>query len=333
MGVHLYPQNLPPTGVNRWRFRMKKKKEKAAGGNHAANQYQGNQYTNYYSLQQDTVLEFGRALNKAGLSTKDKIIADGNVHRFHVDGDKQGSKNGWYVLFCDGVPAGSFGSWKTGDKFTWCEKSDYKLTTDQYKKNKLCMVEVQKIREMEEKVKHNVAKEKAQFIWKSSLSAPDDYPYLVKKGVGNYGIRFYKGSLVVPMRDSAGNIHSLQFIDGEGNKRFLSGGRKKGCYFSVGNLTEVICIAEGYATAVSIYESTGFSVAVAFDAGNLEPVALALRNKFPDLKIILCADNDTDTEGNPGLTKARQAALAIDALLAVPPCTGDFNDLCTGGTA
>ena len=70
---------------------------------------------------------------------------------------------------------------------------------------------------------------------------------------------------------------------------------------------------------------------VAFDAGNLMPVALAFRKKYPDMDIIICADNDTETEGNPGLTKAKEAAKAINARLAVPPISGDFNDYYTGG--
>ncbi len=143
-------------------------------------------------------------------------------------------------------------------------------------------------------------------------------------------VRLHKNTLVIPMRDNAGDLHSLQFIDGEGNKRFLSGGRKHSCYFLIGSPTESICIAEGYATAASIHESTGLPVAVAFDAGNLEPVARVLRAKFPEIKIILCADNDTETPGNPGLTKARKAAAVCGGLLAIPPCHGDFNDLYRG---
>ena len=71
-------------------------------------------------------------------------------------------------------------------------------------------------------------------------------------------------------------------------------------------------------------------VAVAFDAGNLLPVAQSLRAKFPHIEITLCADNDLNTPGNPGLTKAREAAAAVGALLAVPPYAGDFNDMYTG---
>jgi putative DNA primase/helicase len=62
---------------------------------------------------------------------------------------------------------------------------------------------------------------------------------------------------------------------------------------------------------------------VAFNAGNLKPVALALRKKFPEAKIILCADNDRFTPGNPGVSKAREAALEVNGRLYVPR----FEDL------
>ena len=71
---------------------------------------------------------------------------------------------------------------------------------------------------------------------------------------------------------------------------------------------------------------------MACDAGNLKPVAEALHALYPNARIIIAADDDRATEGNPGLTKATQAAKAVKADLAVPhfeegePGT-DFNDL------
>ena len=79
-----------------------------------------------------------------------------------------------------------------------------------------------------------------------------------------------------------------------------------------------LCICEGLATGATIYQATGHATAVAFDAGNLEPVAKALRAKFPGLVLVVCADNDTETPGNPGLTAATKAARAVGAALAVP---------------
>ncbi len=269
--------------------------------------------------------DYRAAMSAAGLPTKGPIIADGKLHRCHIEGDKPGTMNGWYVLYGDGIPGGAFGCWKRGISETWCAKPDKELTRAQREQNRRRMIEAYKVREVEETERRRAARNKALLIWKSSPPAPDSHLYLMKKGVKNHGLRLHKGLLVIPMCDSGGNLHSLQFIDGAGNKRFLSGGRKKGCYFLIGSPVESFCLAEGYATAASIYESTGLPVAVAFDAGNLMVVAQALRAKFPAIKIILCADNDP-----VGLRKAREAAAACGALLAVPPIAGDFNDLYTG---
>jgi putative DNA primase/helicase len=75
-------------------------------------------------------------------------------------------------------------------------------------------------------------------------------------------------------------LHSLQFIGPEGDKRFLSGGRVSGCYLLIGKPDVTLCIAEGYATGASIHEAAGCAVAVAFNAGNLLPVARTLRRNF-----------------------------------------------------
>jgi len=45
---------------------------------------------------------------------------------------------------------------------------------------------------------------------------------------------------------------------------------------------------------------------------NLKAVAEALRAKYPDIEIIISADDDYVTEGNPGITKATEAARAVN---------------------
>ena len=49
------------------------------------------------------------------------IQADGQIHRYAVEGDRAGSKNGAYCLHLDGRPAGYVMSWKTGkeEKEIW----------------------------------------------------------------------------------------------------------------------------------------------------------------------------------------------------------------------
>ena len=131
-----------------------------------------------------------------------------------------------------------------------------------------------------------------------------------------------------------GKITSLQFINCDGEKRFLSGGEKGGYLIGKIEAGKPIYIAEGFATGASIHEATGHAVVVAFDAGNLRKIADALRAKYPDAVIVLCADDDYQTEGNPGLTKATEAARSVGALLAIPDFGAnrpdkatDFNDM------
>ncbi len=161
---------------------------------------------------------------------------------------------------------------------------------------------------------------KIGYILQTSVSAPATHPYLVRKGVQSHGLRLYKGNLVIPLSSETGSVQSLQFIEADGNKRFLSGGQKKGGYFMIGTPQGIVCIAEGYATAASIFESTGYATVVAFDAGNLETVGKAIRRKYPEAKIIICADDDNNSKGNPGMTKAREAAQLIGAFIAKPEC-------------
>ena len=63
---------------------------------------------------------------------------------------------------------------------------------------------------------------------------------------------------------------------------------------------------------------------VAFDAGNLLPVAKNIRELSPDSEIIICGDNDLSGVGQ---RKAKEAALAIGGKVLIPQIPGaDWND-------
>ena len=245
-------------------------------------------------------------------------VADGRLHRYRVEGDKAGSKNGWYVLHLDDKPFGAFGSWKSGRSETWTATSFQAMTETERQTFSTRMAEAKRARDAEQVAVHAAAAQRAQRLWATAKPATNDNPYLSRKGVCAYGIRALRDNLVIPLRNAEGALCSLQFITPEGDKRFLTGGRKRGCYCAIGTPVGVLCICEGYATAASIYEATGHAVAIAFDAGNLGPVALVLRGKFPLLQLTLCADNDSGTPGNPGLRYADAAARAVRGFLAVP---------------
>lgn len=281
----------------------------------------------------DAISQFRDAMRTAGLEPPD-VIEAGKLHRFPAVGKRNGSTAGWCKLFDDGL-GGCFGDWSSGLSENWQAKRDRPFSTMEREAFKHHVVEAQAQAEAERKARHAEAAAKAAVIWNAASPAPGDHPYLVRKGIQAHGARLHNGALLIPMREG-GELHSLQFIGADGNKRFLTGGRVAGCYFSIGNPQGAValCIAEGFATGATIHQVTGHPVAVAFNAGNLKAVAQAMRERFPALLLIVCADDDAGTHGNPGLSKAREAAQSVGGLLAMPhfglerPLDAtDFNDM------
>ncbi|MCC6195164.1 MAG: DUF927 domain-containing protein [Burkholderiales bacterium] len=277
--------------------------------------------------------QFRDAIAAFGITPPDEVIADGTLRRFATNG-KRSDDSGWYTLHADGIPAGAFGCWRSGLSQTWQMDIGRQLSAIEGIANAERMVAMRKQRDDDSKARRAGARTRAVELWKAATPAGADHPYLARKGIMAYGIRVHGGTLVVPMRDADGKLHSLQFIDAKGDKLFLAGGKVAGCYYAIGTPAATVCIAEGFATAASIHEATGYAVAAAFNAGNLEAVARAVRRKLPGASIILCADDDYRTEGNPGITKATAAARAVGGLLAVPDFGADrpegatdFNDL------
>jgi putative DNA primase/helicase len=265
----------------------------------------------------DTISQFRDAIRSAGLMPPDIIEADGALHRFSSNG-KRGDDAGWYLLHGDGVPAGSFGDWRTDQTRTWRADIGRTLSPADQAAHRAKVEAMRREREAEEAKRKAEARERANRIW-AEAGPCVDHAYLTRKRIKANGARLYKDALLIPMRAN-GEVHSLQFIDADGKKRFLSGGRVKGCYFSIGPTkgAAALCIAEGFATAATIHEATGYPVAVAFNAGNLGPVAKAMRKRFPAVPLIVCADDDRFTPGNPGMAKATEAARSVGGLLAIP---------------
>lgn len=205
-------------------------------------------------------------------------------------------------------------------------------------------LERQRQEQADTEARHAAAAADAVAQWEAASGAGAS-PYLVRKGVQAHGVRFAPGGwLLVPVRDAAGTLWNLQRIapekpaNGAPEKLFGKGGRKSGLFHLVGDMgtaPALLLVAEGYATAATLHEATGYPVAVAFDAGNLQHVARALRQAHPAALLVVCGDDDRDTEAqtgtNPGRMKASAAAQAVRGLVVLPeglPDGGsDFNDL------
>ncbi|MGO8916567.1 MAG: toprim domain-containing protein [Stellaceae bacterium] len=314
-------------------------------------------------------------MDAAGLSFKGKLRADDGMVRFHVDGDSKGSLNGWYFLHTtDGWPNGEAGSWRLNGpepivKWVASGTDGNGPSGAERKAMKERQEAAQRQREAEEAERQAKAAARAVAMWEAAKPADDTHPYLVRKGVKAFGLRVgtwikewvdehgevhtktVPNALLVPIHENAKSIVSLQAIfDGKAlgrDKDFLSGGRKRGCYFVIGApapnaatgiLTVIIC--EGYSTGASIHMATGALVVVAFDANNMAHVAKLFRKRLPEARIVMAGDNDAWTDRpvkNPGATAARQAAKEINGIVAIPQFKSveskptDFNDLHMAG--
>jgi putative DNA primase/helicase len=184
--------------------------------------------------------------------------------------------------------------------------------------------------------RHAEAATTARRLWSSASSAPDSHEYLQRKKITAHGVRVLRSELVIPA-SSKGSISTLQFIDLDGTKRFLKGGKKSGSYFALGHVSSgnLIFLVEGFATGASVYEATGYPTIVAFDSNNLLPVAKELRSQYPDKKIIVCADDDHSNRVNVGIVAAQKVVAEISDSSTITPNFGtersdnetDFNDL------
>lgn len=302
---------------------------------------------------------FQGAIAAAGLTPPDTIIADGKIQRFSTNG-KRGDDAGWYILHLDNTPAGSFGNWREGRTETWCSIERTAQTPEQQKQYATLLKSMQNARHRAKKAEHDAAAEQAAAIWAAATPIDDAaaHGYLVKKGIQAHGAKLIDTAaarahcarlsyslsgplLVIPMRNAAGELRSLQFISeatGD-NKRPLTGGEKQGCHYRIGEPDSaaqggILIVCEGFATGASIHETTGQPVGVAFDSGNLEAVAKSLRKLYPDAALIVAADDDHQTEGNPGRTAAAGAAKAVGGVMVAPMFPADrpdkatdFNDL------
>ncbi len=244
---------------------------------------------------------FKQAMQIAGIVTDAPIQTDGTLHRIHVEGDRLRTKNGWYVLYPDDPAAGAFGCWKRIISGKWCSKEYKNLNQVEKDLYKAKMEAANKLREKAEAERREECRKESEEIWGKAILADAEHPYLRSKWVKPHGVRQIDNRLVIPVRDSDGILHGLQYISIGGEKRFNTGTAISGCYHSIGKLNGKILIAEGFATGATLNECTGHAVAVAFNCANLKPVAEALQVKYPEIELILCADDDCNTDGNPGL--------------------------------
>jgi len=191
-------------------------------------------------------------------------------------------------------------------------------------------------------------------------------PYLVRKMIQAHGVRFVDPAskiielmgeafthgdqcILVPLTDVDGALWSLQTIypckwkPGDSpiatDKIVLKDSRKSGSMHWLAKPDETapvwILIAEGYATAATVHEATGLPTVMCVDRGNMAKVAKAIRAKYPNHRLMFCADDDQatfkKTGRNPGLNAAHSAATDVGGYWCSPQglkaTESDFKNL------
>ena len=262
------------------------------------------------------------------------LVTDGSVGRAYINLGGDRKLSGWYQLWLNqSVPFGRVGDYRNSlDQPTATWKPEHQK---QFRLTKSHKEEIEKLRkeaEIKKAEKYSKAAKKAQALWEAA-SPCEKHPYLEKKQVLSYGLKVDKrGLLMVPIYDRDLAIVGLQYISDDGTKRFLTGSKKSGCFFVLGQevlkTSDRVYYAEGYATAASVHQDMSQPVFVAFDAYNLEKVA---QNVFASLKThkhIFIADNDESKTGEKEALKASQWIIKQKGVAEVlmPEEKGDYND-------
>lgn len=273
--------------------------------------------------------------------------------RCRVQGQR--GKPGWYKLFTlttrdsSAILVGAYGVYQGNDpgtiKIAISRGERERLTADQLSALRARQEADRRTAALQLAARHERAARQASLWWRK-LQVFGDSAYLHRKGLPAgrlYGARISpSGNLVIPMQDYSGKIWGLQVIYSDPaikarkgrDKDFTPPGlAKAGRFFLIGGLqiNGVALICEGFATGASLHEATGIPVVVAFDAGNLLPVARELARRYRGLRLLFCADDDYDWQRsgkvNTGIDAARTAALAVNGQVCIPQFPGDRPEL------
>lgn len=328
----------------------------------------------------DFISEFLEHLRDNNYIPKDgKVVADDKWHPAYY-GEERGAKcTGAYTMkIVDGNFAiGCFFTRKDPDKKNkWHSRfsSDLRMTaTDRAERNR-------RMKEYEEEKRKREEKADKRFVLRITAAYKKlpkyadlklSHRYLERKGITDHGIRYRKKGheLIVPFYAPDGRVQTVQRITSDGGKFLFKGGKKKRAYFPFvkrGENLSTILLCEGFATGATIRQATKLPVAACIDSGNIIWALDTLKKKYPQSKIIICADSDAWTFdeskrpkhiktkevpadsplwnewreagllNNVGLMKARAAAAKCGGTsIVTPDFTGyditdrptDFNDL------
>jgi len=315
---------------------------------------------------------FARALREAGLLIDGPPIMDGTLQRVPVDGDRGKERSGAYTGHLDGVPSGYIENFRAGSKSNWVlAEVGEKLSDDERARLHAEAAQRRQERDAKADEQHTLMIREYAALFARADPAPVEHPYFLRKdevnttgairvvpGPGDnsgpvkiaVGLADAKklreqhpsasvlnmGDLMVPLNDATGALVGMQTISPSGMKMFAKGGRAAGAAFVIEGQGG-IAVVEGWATAQSVHNATGWTVAAAMSAGNLPAIAARMRKEHPDASIVIGADDDSRSQRksyrqrSDAAVYASQAANRTHGIVALPPFEGgeqgsDWND-------
>jgi putative DNA primase/helicase len=177
---------------------------------------------------------FRSAMLAAGITPPDDIEADGKKHRFSTNG-KGGDDAGEYRVYADSVPSGYFKDYRTGEYHPWRMDIRRELTAQERAEHAKRTEALKRQREKDQSMERAEAARLAVAAWEGAGEAPADHPY-------SYGLRVYSaarqgqlrtggkdgpldcdGALIVPFRDAAGQLSTVEFFRATGARQVTAG--------------------------------------------------------------------------------------------------------------
>jgi len=236
-----------------------------------------------------------------------------------------------------------YGDWRNGSVYTW-KNYDIKKQSKQFiKKQRETLDEIAAKERYETQKKNENCVKNWHPKFKAAKSSDEIHPYLDEKGISsNHTAKTdHNGTLLIPAYNHNGFV-GCQLIfksneSGEYIKRFTSGIKLKGSICPIGKIRDAkyIYVAEGFATAATIYEATNIPCVVVWNCNNMYQGIQTIRHINPKCRIIIAADKDIkDKSKDISIKKAIFCKKRFSNILikwpefeTLDPDLTDFNDL------
>jgi putative DNA primase/helicase len=253
---------------------------------------------------------------------------------------KPRGRDGAFIFFDDGLPAGGFENHTDGIGWeNWHASGMQNLSEAERTAHRARVQAAREKHDADEKRKAANAARKAQALVDASHDPRNDHPYAVGKllalpatvreidladAVRILGYqpkcedKPLQGRLLVVPVTVGDKLSTVEMIDESGRKSAIYGGQKTGGYWATQAMPDgdgaglTIIIGEGMATVLSATMATGHLGVAALCCGNLLAVGKMIRKRYSQAKIVFVADLGI------GVKKCTEAARAVDGYVAIP---------------